>query len=268
MPLVSPTGARLTLGQVASVEITQGPALVKSENGRPIAWVFIDIDNLVSVAEYIELARPLLAELDLPATYSWSFAGEYEYMQRVNQDLMWLVPLTILLIFMLLYLIFSSIRQSLLVLLTLPVALAGSIWLVFWLDYAFSIALAVGMIALAGVAAEFGVIMLIYLNQQFNRVPEGTHKDAISAVQSGALLRVRPKAMTVLTIIAGLLPIMLGSGSGNEVMQRIAAPMIGGMLLSPLVSMFVIPSCYLLLYRHRFGKRKHQDIEAEPVIEN
>ncbi|QDP02806.1 efflux RND transporter permease subunit [Thalassotalea sp. PS06] len=268
MPLVSPTGARLTLGQVASVEITQGPALVKSENGRPIAWVFIDIDSQVSVAEYIELARPLLADLGLPATYSWSFAGEYEYMQRVNQDLMWLVPLTILLIFMLLYLIFSSIRQSLLVLLTLPVALAGSIWLVFWLDYAFSIALAVGMIALAGVAAEFGVIMLIYLNQQFNRMPEGTHASAKDAVQSGALLRVRPKAMTVLTIIAGLLPIMLGSGSGNEVMQRIAAPMIGGMLLSPLVSMFVIPSCYLLLYRHRFGKTMQQVVEAQPVVEN
>ncbi|WP_394172987.1 efflux RND transporter permease subunit [Thalassotalea litorea] len=266
IPFVSPSGARLTLGQVAEVKITQGPALVKSENGRPIAWVFIDIDPDVSIADYIDVIRPKLDALNVPATYSWSFAGQYEYMQRVNSDLTWLIPLTLLLIFILLYLIFSSVRQSLLVLLTLPVALAGSIWLVYWLDYAFSIALAVGMIALAGVAAEFGVIMLIYLNQQFNRVAIGTHTSAIDAVQSGALLRVRPKAMTVLTIIAGLLPIMLGSGSGNEVMQRIAAPMVGGMLLSPLVSMFVIPSCYLLLYRRRFGKPKPQDITAEEAV--
>ncbi|TLU65331.1 efflux RND transporter permease subunit [Thalassotalea litorea] len=263
IPFVSPSGARLTLGQVASVNISQGPALVKSENGRPIAWVFIDIDADTSISEYIDIVVPELNKLKLPATYSWSFAGEYEYMQRVNNDLKWLIPLTLLLIFILLYLIFSSLRQSLLVLLTLPIALSGSIWLVYLLDYAFSIALAVGMIALAGVAAEFGVIMLIYLNQQFNRVPAQTHTSAKAAIRAGALLRVRPKAMTVLTIIAGLLPIMLGGGSGNEVMQRIAAPMIGGMLLSPLVSMFVIPCCYLLLYRHRFAGQKSLALDEE-----
>jgi Cu(I)/Ag(I) efflux system membrane protein CusA/SilA len=157
-----------------------------------------------------------------------------------------LIPITLAIIFIILYLAFNSSLQATLVMLTLPVALAGSLWFVYLLDYQLSVAVAVGMIALAGVAAEFGVVMLIYLNQALKQ-----HKDILTAVKQGSVKRVRPKAMTVLTIAIGLTPIMLGSGTGSEVMQKIAAPMLGGMVISPLVSMLVLPCAYYLLYRNK-----------------
>lgn len=251
LPFVTPSGAWVTLDQIADIEIKEGPAMIKSENGRPIAWTFIDLDPDVVIGEYIEQAQALLEQqLVLPAKYTISFAGQFEYMQRVEAKLQYVIPITLLIIFVILHLAFSSVAQAMLVMLTLPVALAGSVWFVFYLDYQFSVALAVGMIALAGVAAEFGVVMLIYLNQAIKQ----HSADILTAIEVGAVQRVRPKAMTVITIVVGLLPIMLGAGTGNEVMQKIAAPMIGGMIVSPLISMLLIPSVFYLFYRGRVIK--------------
>ncbi|MDP4985820.1 efflux RND transporter permease subunit [Pseudoalteromonas tunicata] len=248
LPFVTPSGAWVTLEQVADIVIKDGPALIKSENGRTIAWTFIDIKSDVSLGDYISTAQTALdKQLVLPAKYTISFAGQYEYMQRVEAKLLYVIPITLLIIFVILHLAFGSVTQALLVMLTLPVALAGSVWFVYWLDYQLSVALAVGMIALAGVAAEFGVVMLIYLNQAWQK----NAGQLVLAIEQGAVQRVRPKAMTVLTIIAGLLPIMLGAGTGNEVMQKIAAPMLGGMILSPLVSMLLIPIGFYLLKRRQ-----------------
>jgi Cu(I)/Ag(I) efflux system membrane protein CusA/SilA len=248
LPFLSPTGAWVTLEQVADIEIKDGPAMIKSENGRTIAWTFVDLAPDVVIGDYIERAQAELANnLVLPPKYSISFAGQYEYMERVKAKLEVVIPLTLAVIFILLYLTFNSSVQALVVMLTLPVALAGSLWFVYWLDYQLSVALIVGMIALAGVAAEFGVVMLIYLNQALKQHGHSV----LFAVEQGAVQRVRPKAMTVLTIVIGLLPIMLGSGTGNEVMQKIAAPMLGGMIVSPLISMLVLPCVYLLIYKNK-----------------
>ena len=246
LPFVTPSGAWVTLDQIADIEVKEGPAMIKSENGRPIAWTFIDLDPDVVIGDYIEQAQALLGQqLSLPAKYTISFAGQFEYMQRVEAKLHYVIPITLLIIFVILHLAFSSVAQAMLVMLTLPVALAGSVWFVYYLEYQFSVALAVGMIALAGVAAEFGVVMLIYLNQAIK-----LHStNIVTAIEVGAVQRVRPKAMTVITIVVGLLPIMLGAGTGNEVMQKIAAPMIGGMIVSPLISMLLIPAVFYLLYR-------------------
>ncbi|RUO75855.1 efflux RND transporter permease subunit [Idiomarina seosinensis] len=248
LPIRSDSGKWLTLADVASVELTQGPALLKSENARPSSWIFIEPAAGVSVANYIEQVSPLLSEIELPTGYNWSWTGQYEAMQQVESDLQEIIPLTLAVIVILLYLTFRSMSQALLVIATLPLALTGSLWLLFWLDYNLSLAVVVGMIALAGVAAEFGVVMLLYLNNAWKGVGEDKQQ-LVAAIEEGALLRVRPKAMTVATIIIGLLPIMLGSGIGNEVMQRIAAPMVGGMILAPLVSMLLIPAVFYL--RHK-----------------
>ncbi len=249
LQFVSPSGQWVMLQQVADIQITQGPAVIKSENARPNALVFIDVNPGTGLDDYMQLAKKQLAQLKLPPKYSISFTGQYEYLERMKARLLWVVPATLLITLLLLYLTFQSLNQALLVMATLPVALAGSCWFIYLLGYQFSVAVAVGMIALAGVAAEFGVVMLIYLNQALK-----THKDIHTGIMAGAVQRVRPKAMTVITIVAGLLPIMLGSGVGNEVMQRIAAPMLGGMILSPLVSMFILP-CALMAFK---GLRQRQ----------
>ncbi|AIY64086.1 efflux RND transporter permease subunit [Pseudoalteromonas piratica] len=247
LPFLSPTGAWVTLEQVADIEIKDGPAVIKSENGRFIAWTFVDLAPDVVIGDYIAAAKAALdSKLVLPAKHSIRFSGQYEYMERVTSKLELLIPITLAIIFIILYLAFNSSLQATLVMLTLPMALAGSLWFVYLLDYQLSVAVAVGMIALAGVAAEFGVVMLIYLNQALKQ-----HKDVLTAVKQGSVQRVRPKAMTVLTIVIGLTPIMLGSGTGSEVMQKIAAPMLGGMVISPLVSMLVLPCAYYLLYRNK-----------------
>lgn len=247
LPFLSPTGAWVTLEQVADIEIKDGPALIKSENGRFIAWTFVDLDTDIAIGDYIEHAKTALdSELNLPPKHSIRFSGQYEYLERVTAKLELLIPLTLVIILIILYLAFNSMLQAGIVMLTLPLALSGSLWFVYLLGYQFSVAVAVGMIALAGVAAEFGVVMLIYLNQALKQ-----ESSVLLAVKQGAIQRVRPKAMTVLTIVFGLLPIMLGSGTGNEVMQKIAAPMLGGMIVSPLISMLVIPCVYYLLYKKR-----------------
>ena len=254
LPIVTRMGATVPLSAVARLEIASGPPMLKSENARPNGWIFVDIKG-GDLGGYVREARRVVAEqVELPPGYSVAWSGQFEYLERAEKRLMLVVPLTLMVIFVLLYLTFRNLWQPLLIMATLPFALIGGYWLLYLLDFNMSVAVAVGFIALAGVAAEFGVVMLIYLDQAVSRrQAEGsfrTRADLLAAIIEGAALRVRPKAMTVLTILAGLLPIMLGSGTGSEVMQRIAAPMVGGMVTAPLLSMFVIPVVYYL-YRRR-----------------
>jgi copper/silver efflux system protein len=259
LPLVTPTGAHIPLGQIATIKISDGPPMLQSENARLNGWIFVDIHGHADLGRYVEEARRLVqAEVRLPPGYSVTWSGQFEYMLRAQEKLYKVVPLTLAIIFILLYLTFRNISEALLVMLSLPFALIGGVWFIYLLDYNLSVAVAVGFIALAGVAAEFGVIMLVYLDNSWrehrlNWQPpaEGEAWQAEyrallkHAIMEGAVLRVRPKAMTVATIFAGLIPIMIGHGTGSEVMQRIAAPMVGGMISAPLLSLFVIPALYL-----------------------
>ena len=252
LPVITKSGHYLPLGNLASIEINDGAPMLKSENGRLISWVFVDIQD-TSIGEYITQAKQALSEqLNVPPRYSFSFAGQYEYMQRVDAKLQQVIPMALAVIFILLMLTFGSSLQASIIMLSLPFALVGSTWLLYLLEFNMSVAVAVGMIALAGVAAEFGVVMLVYLNNAIKQSKERgeftSKQDLQTALIEGAVMRIRPKAMTVATIFFGLLPIMWGAGSGNEVMQKIAAPMVGGMITAPLLSLFVLPALYLLIY--------------------
>lgn len=262
LPVITKSGHYLPLRNLADIEITDGAPMLKSENGRLISWVFVDIQN-TSIGEYIDEAKSALdQQLKVPPRYSYSFAGQYEYMQRVDAKLKKVIPMALGVIFILLMMTFGSPLQASIIMLSLPFALVGSTWLLFALDFNMSVAVAVGMIALAGVAAEFGVVMLVYLNNAIkHRKDTGGYEyvaDLKEALIEGAVMRIRPKAMTVATIFFGLLPIMWGAGSGNDVMQKIAAPMVGGMITAPLLSLFVLPALYLLIY----GRRLKHSAEA------
>ncbi len=250
LPIVTPTGAQVPLAQVAEVLITDGAPMLKSENARLNGWTFVDIRGRDLGSWIDEAQRVVREQVELPAGYSITWSGQYEYMQRANERLTQVVPVTLAIIFLLLYLTFRHAGEALLVMLSLPFALVGGFWLIYLLGYNLSVAVAVGFIALAGVAAEFGVVMLVYLDNALkDRRDEGrlnSIADLNAAIEEGAVLRIRPKAMTVATIFAGLLPIMLLGGVGSEVMRRIAAPMVGGMITAPLLSLFVIPAIYLL----------------------
>ncbi|MEZ5451373.1 MAG: efflux RND transporter permease subunit [Thiothrix sp.] len=256
LPLVTPSGAQIPLGKVADFKITEGPPMIKTENARLNGWTFVDIRG-VDLGSYLKAAQAKVAEdIKLPAGYSIAWAGQYEYLLRVKDKLLLAVPATLLIIFVLLYMTFRSMVEALVVMLSLPFALAGGIWFVWWLGFNFSVAVAVGFIALAGVAAEFGVIMLVYLDNAWKRRQEDGRlrlQDLRDAIFEGAVMRVRPKAMTVAVIVAGLVPIMLGSGTGSDVMQRIAAPMVGGMVTAPLLSLLVVPAVYLLWKSRRLS---------------
>jgi copper/silver efflux system protein len=252
LPVITKSGHYLPLRNLADIEITDGAPMLSSENGRLISWVFIDIEG-TSIGEYIQTARAALdVGLELPPRYSYSFAGQYEYMLRVEAKLTQVIPMVLGVIFILLMLTFGSGLQASIIMLSLPFALVGSTWLLYLLDFNMSVAVAVGMIALAGVAAEFGVVMLVYLNNAIkHRQAQGQYQrqaDLKAALVEGAVMRIRPKAMTVATIFFGLLPIMWGSGAGNDVMQKIAAPMVGGMITAPVLSLLVLPAVYLLIY--------------------
>ncbi|WP_240224343.1 efflux RND transporter permease subunit [Rheinheimera hassiensis] len=249
LPLQTADGAYLLLEQVAKVEVVKGPVMIRAENARLTSWVYIDIPAETQLGNYITQLQQLLAEQRFAPQVSVSIGGQYEYLERVTQRLQQLLPFTLLLIVLLLYLTFRRFSDVLLVLVTLPFALSGSLWLLYLLDYQLSVAVAVGLIALGGVAAEFAVVMLLYLKRAVEEVKPQNQQQLWQAIMQGAVQRVRPKAMTVLTIIVSLLPVMLGSGAGNEVMQRIAAPMLGGMLAAPLVSMLLMPVLYFLLLR-------------------
>ncbi|MBK1722932.1 efflux RND transporter permease subunit [Thiocystis violacea] len=271
LPIVTPTGAQVALDQIAVVEIVDGPPMLKSENARLNGWTFVDIRG-VDVGSYVAAAQARVREqVRLPPGYSITWSGQYEYMLRVKERLIQVVPFTLIIIFVLLYLVFRQLGQVWLVMLSLPFALVGGFWLIALLGYHLSVAVAVGFIALAGVATEFGVIMLVYLD---NALKERRERRALrdlgdlkAAIMEGAVLRVRPKAMTVAVIIAGLLPIMVGHGTGSEVMRRIAAPMVGGMLTAPLLSLFVIPAIYLVWRRRELEPRSAPSAEpsAEPA---
>jgi Cu(I)/Ag(I) efflux system membrane protein CusA/SilA len=255
LPIVTESGATVTLGMVAQVQIVDGPPMLRSENARLSGWVYVDIRGR-DLGSFVGAARQAVREqVKLPPGYSVSWSGQFEYLERAARKMRVVVPFTLAIIFLLLFLTFRNVTDALMIMATLPFALVGGFWLLHLLGHNLSIASAVGFIALAGVAAEFGVVMVIYLNQAVERWAVAgrlTDRRALAqAIVEGAVLRVRPKAMTVAVIVAGLLPIMLGGGTGAEVMQRIAAPMVGGMITAPILSMMVLPAAYYLLHgRH------------------
>ncbi len=267
LAIVNDRGQRLLLGDVADLRITDGPPMLRSENARLSGWVYVDIRGRDLRGAVQDMQRAVAKDVVLPPGYSISWSGQFEFLERATAKLKIAVPFTLLIIFVLLYLTFKRIDEASLLMLTLPFALVGGIWLLYLLGYNLSVAGAVGFIALAGVSAEFGVIMLLYLKTAWqDRLAQGktSTEDLLDAIREGAVLRVRPKAMTVAVILAGLLPIMWGAGTGSEVMPRIAAPMVGGMITAPLLSMFVIPAAYLLMRRPRSASTRRWALWMRP----
>jgi Cu(I)/Ag(I) efflux system membrane protein CusA/SilA len=263
LPIVTPQGKRIALADVANIFIEDGPPGIKSENARPNGWVFIDIEN-IDLGSYVAAAQIAVNEqLDLPAGYSIAWSGQYEYMLRAQEKLSYVLPLTLMIIIVLLYLNFKNIAEVAMIMGTLPLAMIGSIWLIYLEGFNFSVAVGVGFIALAGVAVEIGVIMLVYLNQSFNSMLKDcsekgiqpTRDSLFSAVLHGAAMRVRPVMMTAATIIIGLMPILYGVGTGSEVMSRIAAPMVGGMVSVLLLTLLILPVIYLMYKRAQLRKQ-------------
>jgi Cu(I)/Ag(I) efflux system membrane protein CusA/SilA len=251
---VTPAGARIPLAEVADIRIENGPGLIKTENARLNGWIYIDIEGR-DLGSYVQSAQQTVADqVKLPPGYSISWSGQYEFMVRAINRLSTVIPVTLVIIILLLYLNFRNLSEVAIIMGTLPLALVGGFWLLYLLDYNMSVAVGVGFVALSGVSVEIGVVMLVYLNQALEKhrnaaISSGaelTIEEVRSAVIDGALLRVRPIMMTVSAIIAGLLPIMFGSGTGSEVMQRIAAPMVGGMVSATLLTLVVIPAVFLL----------------------
>jgi len=264
LPIVTPAGAQIALGDVAKITIEDGPPMIKSENARLNGWVYIDTEGR-DLGSYVKEAQAVVkAQVDLPPGYSLNWSGQYEYMVRAGERLSVVIPFTLVIIILLLYLNFRSIMEVLIIMGTLPFALGGGFWLLYLMNYNLSVAVGVGFIALAGVAVEIGVIMLVYLNQALNKRKETIAQnnqslsltDLQDVIVEGALLRIRPIMMTATAIIAGLLPIMLGSGTGSEVMRRIAAPMVGGMVSATALTLIVIPAVYFVWKQyvliHRF----------------
>ncbi len=253
LPIITERGATVLLSDVAEIKVTDGPPMIKSENARPNVWVYVDIHDR-DLGGFVQEAKATLdKELQLPAGYSLTWSGQFEYFERASKRLSYVVPMTLGIIFILLFLAFKRITPAILILGSLPFALVGAVWFLYFLGHHFSIASGVGMIALSGLAAEFGIIMLIYLDDAIERYRAAgklkSKEDLYAALIEGAALRVRPKTMTVAVILAGLIPILIGTGTGSEAMSRIAAPMVGGMLTAPLLSLFVLPAAYVLLTR-------------------
>ena len=252
LPVLTASQQQITLGTVANVTVSDGPPMLRTENGRPVTWIYVDGRGAPLTTIVGNLQHAIDTKVKLPPGISVSFTGQFEFLERAIERLKIVVPVTLLIIFALLYATFRRFDEAALVMGSLPFALTGGVWLLYLLGYDQSVATGVGFIALAGVSAEFGVVMLIYLKHALaDRGPTPSRAEVEAAVREGALLRVRPKAMTVAVILAGLLPILFGTGTGSEVMSRIAAPMIGGMLTAPLLSMLVIPAAYLLLRRRQ-----------------
>ncbi len=253
LPVVTASGSQIALGELAEITLSEGPPMLKSENARLSNWIYVDLRGRDLKSAVEEMQARVAEQVALPQGVTLSWSGQFEYLERATQKLKVVLPVTLGIIFVLLFITFRRISDALLIMGTLPFSLIGGVWLLWLLGYNLSVAGAVGFIALAGVAAEFGVIMVLYLNQALAKYriheEQTENRHVIQAIHEGAVLRVRPKVMTVATIMAGLLPIMWGGGTGSEVMSRIAAPMIGGMITAPLLSMFVIPAVYLLLHR-------------------
>ena len=262
LPIVTPSGAHIPLAEVADIRIDDGPGLIKTEDARLNGWIYVDIEGR-DLGSYVLDAQQIVAEqVDLPSGYSISWSGQYEFLVRAVKRLSTVVPITLVIIVLLLYLSFRNLIEVAIIMGTLPLALVGGFWLLYLLDYNLSVAVGVGFIALAGVAVEIGVVMLVYLNHALKQHQDAAQRAGVSvseeevrsAVIDGALMRVRPIMMTVASIIAGLMPIMLGGGTGSEVMRRIAAPMVGGMVSATVLTLVVIPAVFLLWKQHQFGK--------------
>jgi Cu(I)/Ag(I) efflux system membrane protein CusA/SilA len=263
----TPSGAQIPIDYVADISIRKGPPVIKSENARTTAWLYVDLRG-IDVGTYVQNARKVIEEqVNFPEGYSLVWSGQYEYMARAQKRLQVVVPITLVIIFMLLYFNFKNVQESLIVMLSLPFSLVGGIWFLYLLGYNFSVAVGVGFIALAGVAAETGVVMLIYLDHAYNEMKfRGMMRsltDLYTAILEGAVHRVRPKMMTVMAIMAGLIPIMWGHGTGSQVMRRIAAPMIGGMISSTILTLVVIPAIYFLWKSREVKKLPEQVVVDE-----
>ena len=263
LPIITPRGARIALADVAEVDIADGPPVIKSENARPTGWLYVDIVGR-DLGSYVAEARQLVAnEVELPPNYSLHWSGQYEYLVRAQQRLAIMGPLTLAIVLLLLYLNFRRVTEVLLIIGTVPFALIGGVLLLYFLDYDISVAVGVGFIALAGVAVELGVVMLTYINMSMNRRLEEMQRtgrsvelmDVVGAIRDGAMRRIRPILMTTLTVVLGLAPIMLDEGTGSEVMQRIAAPMFGGMISAMVLTLIVLPALYLLYKKWTLVKR-------------
>jgi Cu(I)/Ag(I) efflux system membrane protein CusA/SilA len=261
----TPMGHAVPLVQVADIEVVKGAPAIKSENARRTAWIFVDLKTS-DVGGYVKKAREVIkSKIDLPEGVSIVWSGQYEYMERANKRLSVVVPLTLAIIFLLLYMHFRNATETLIVMLTLPFALVGGVWLMFFSGYNLSVAVGVGFIALAGLAAETGVVMLVYLDEAYNRRrKQGRLRrllDLKEVIIEGAVDRVRPKLMTVATTTIALLPIMFGSETGTRVMKRIAAPMVGGLISSTILTLLILPGIYLIWKQlvHR------KDLAREPT---
>jgi len=266
----TPSGAMVPLGQLASVHVTQGPPSIRTENAQPVAYIYVDLQGRDLGGYVADAAQAVKEQVKMPAGYRVEWSGQFEYLQRAAAKLRIVVPATLVVIFVLLFLNFGRLAETLIVMLSVPFALVGGAWLMWWLGYNFSVAVAVGFIALAGVAAETGVVMLIYLDHALaeirqQRLLEGvplSRADLQAAIMHGAVERVRPKMMTVVAIMAGLLPILWSTGTGSEVMRRIAVPMVGGMVSSTVLTLLVIPAIYAIVKGWRLPRRV-----ADPVPE-
>ncbi|WP_186139696.1 efflux RND transporter permease subunit [Burkholderia gladioli] len=269
LPVLTERGAQLRLGDVARLSIADGPPMIRSENARLAGYVYIDIRDTDLRSAVLAMQRAVARQVTLPPGYSIAWSGQFEYLERATAKLRTVVPVTLAVIFVLLLLTFGSAADAALLMSTVPFALVGGFWLIWLLGHAVSVATAVGFIALAGVAAEFGVVMLLYLKGALQRrldAGEPLSETLLAeAIREGAVQRVRPKAMTVAVVLAGLVPILLGQGTGSEVMQRIAAPMVGGMITAPLLSMFVIPAAWFLLQRRRVRRAARARHDLSPT---
>src|SRR5690606_7356614 len=254
LPILTPMQQQITLADVADVKIAPGPSMLKTENARPASWIYIDARDRDMVSVVNDLKKAIAEKVQLKPGTSVAFSGQFELLERASHKLKLMVPMTLMIIFVLLYLAFRRVGEAMLIITSVPFALVGGFWFLYAMGFDLSVATGTGFIALAGVAAEFGVVMLMYLRHAIEAEPSLENRDTFSAkkldeaLYHGAVLRVRPKAMTVAVIIAGLLPILWGTGAGSEVMSRIAAPMIGGMITAPLLSLFIIPAAYKLMW--------------------
>ncbi|WP_087725930.1 efflux RND transporter permease subunit [Pandoraea sp. PE-S2T-3] len=268
LPVVTDRGAQIRLADVADIKLTDGPPMIRSENARLAGYVYVDIRDTDLQSAVKAMQHAVAQKVVLPPGYSIAWSGQFEYLERAATTLRTVIPITLAVIFILLFLTFNSAADAALLMSTVPFALVGGFWLIWMLGHAVSVATSVGFIALAGVAAEFGVVMLLYLKGALDRrlaLGEPLSEAMLSdAIREGAVLRVRPKAMTVAVVLAGLVPIMVGHGTGSEVMQRIAAPMVGGMVTAPLLSMFVIPAAWFLLQRRRLRQAQRAGPDATP----